>query len=298
MKVVLCGSNGFIGTSICERLVKRSDVSLIVPTRNLCDPEYAREVTIGADVVIQAAARTTGVKDVKERPYIHTTDNAVMNSYLLRASYENSVKHFIFFSSSTIYRSSDVPVKEDAWDGNPEPCYFASAWTKMYIEKMCEFYSSLGRTKHTVLRPSNVYGPHDKFDLERSHVMGATITKILTNTDGKITIWGDGKAERDLIYVDDVVDAIEAVMEKQTKPFACYNIGTGIKTSVSDLMRGIILLSGKDIRTAYDTSKPSVDTRLALNCFKALEELGWEAKTDLETGITKTMEWWRSKYGR
>ena len=89
------------------------------------------------------------------------------------------------------------------------PNYFGIGWTKLYIEKMCEFFSRLGVTKHTVIRHTNVFGPHDKFDLERSHVFGATVTKAMTSTTGAITVWGTGEEARDLIYVDDLVRFVE-----------------------------------------------------------------------------------------
>ena len=80
--------------------------------------------------------------------------------------------------------------------------------TKVYVEKMCEFFSRLGKTKHTVLRHSNMYGPHDKYDLEKSHVFGATVTKVMNSTDGKVNVWGTGEEKRDLLYVGDLVDFI------------------------------------------------------------------------------------------
>ena len=308
MRVLLTGASGFIGKNIANRLSARHDVKLygVGHTKwpspkgikaDLRNSDDVKNLVSGRDVVIHAAAVTTGAKDVIERPYVHTTDNAIMSSLLLRAAYEAGVKHFIFFGSTTVYRSSEAPVKESDWDGNaaPEPNYFASAWTKIYVEKMCEFYASLGRTNHTVLRNANVYGPHDKFDLERSHVFGATVTKVMTAPEGgQITVWGDGSAKRDLLYVDDLVDAVEAAMEKQTSNYACYNIGSGSMISVDGLVGKIVDASGRKLSIVHDTSKPSINTALCLDCTKAHQELGWYPKTSLNEGIQKTIEWWKA----
>ena len=152
------------------------------------------------------AAVTSGAKDIIERPYIHVTDNAIMNSLLLQSAFENNVSHFIFPSCTVMYQSSNRPLKETDFDANKGLVshYFGVGWTKVYIEKMCEFFSRLGKTKYTVFRHSNVFGPYDKFDLEKSHVFGATLTKIMT-LEEKIVVWGDGTEKRDLIYVEDLI---------------------------------------------------------------------------------------------
>ncbi|HLI20074.1 MAG TPA: NAD-dependent epimerase/dehydratase family protein, partial [Stellaceae bacterium] len=218
-KILICGATGFIGRNLTEHFAALGDwdVHALRWTRDeyacpgvtwhradLRRVEDVERVVAGCDVIIQAAATTSGAKDILTRPYIHTTDNAVMNSLLLRAAYEAKVRHFVFFSCSIMYPSREKPLAEDDWDaGVPlAPNYFAAGWSKIYIEKMCEFYSRLGVTRHTVIRHSNIYGPYDKFDLERSHVFGATVTKVMTAEDGAIQVWGSGEEARDLLYVD------------------------------------------------------------------------------------------------
>ena len=162
------------------------------------------------DVLLQFAATTSGAKDIIERPYIHVTDNAVINSYLLRECFESKVRHFIF-PSCTVMLSSTENQKEFDWDPNNQIFgnYFGVGNTKIYIEKMCEFYSSLG-LKTTALRHSNVYGKYDKFDLLKSHVLGATIRKVINAKENEVLeVWGSGKAKRDFIFVDDLVDIVE-----------------------------------------------------------------------------------------
>ena len=312
-RVLVCGATGFIGANVTQRLANRADLEVhavrmtrpAYPCNNviwhqadLRDAEKLSGLMANMDVVIQAAATTSGSKDAVTRPFIHVTDNAVMSSNLLRAAYEQGVKHFIFFSCTLMYKSSDVPLGETDFDANSEihPRYFGAGWTKVYLEKMCEFFSRIGSTKHTVIRHSNIYGPHDKFDLERSHVFGATVTKVMTAND-KITVWGSGEEARDLLYVDDLVDFIELAMDKQTAPYGLYNVGAGHAITIKDLVGRIVAASGKNLRIEHDLSQPTIKTSLALDCSKAKAELGWQSKTDLGAGIAKTIAWWRDNRG-
>jgi nucleoside-diphosphate-sugar epimerase len=249
------------------------------------------------DIIIQAAATTSGAKDIVNRPYIHVTDNAVMNSILFRSAYKHNISHVVFFSCTVMHQSSSIPLKETDFDANKEmhPNYFGVGWTKVYIEKMCKFYSRMGNTKYTAIRHSNIYGPYDKFDLERSHVFGATITKVMTAKDnGKIIVWGGGKEERDLLYIDDLVDFVDLVIKEQKNKFELYNLGCGSSISVTHLIKKIINCSGKNINIEYDLSKPTIKTKLCLDITKAKETLGWSPKTSLDEGISKTIEWYKS----
>lgn len=247
----------------------------------------------GQDVVLQAAATTSGAKDILTTPTIHVTDNAVMNALLFRAAHERGVGHVVFFSCTVMYPQLSRPVREEDFDGRITDNYFASGWTKAYNEKMAEFYSRLGRTKYTVVRHSNVYGPHDKYDLERSHVTGATITKVMTATGGAITVWGNGSEARDLLYVDDLVDFVGLALRRQKDPFTLVNVGLGRSVSVRKLVETAIAVSGRKLRLEFDRSKPTIAFSLALDCSRAKELFGWRPKTFLERGLRKTVAWYR-----
>jgi len=312
-KVLVCGATGFIGRNIAESFAKRDEFEVhgtYLNSEPLDNPrikmvqvdltnkeDVNRVLKGGVDMIIQAAATTSGAKDIVTKPYCHVTDNAVMNSLLFRAAYEYEVAHVVFFSCATMYQSSDTPVKETDFDANEEmyPSYFGVGWTKVYIEKMCEFYSRIGNTKYAVIRHSNIYGPYDKFDLEKSHVFGATMTKVMTAEDGgKIVVWGTGEEERDLLYISDLVDFVERAVDRQESKFELYNVGYGSSISVSNLVKKIIACSGKDIKIEYDQSKPSIKTKLCLDITKAKNSLGWIPKVSLDEGIRKTMEWYKS----
>jgi GDP-L-fucose synthase len=313
-KVLILGASGFIGRNLAEYFATRSDyevygtyfsskpficndISMI--RADLTRREEMDAVLTGMDVVIQAAAVTSGSKDIQTRPYIHITDNALMNSLLFRAAFEQEIPHVLLLSCSIMYQSSDVPVRESDFDAGQEmfPSYFGGGWNKIYFEKMCEFFSRLGKNRYTVIRHSNIYGPWDKYDLERSHVFGATVTKVMTSPkNGTITVWGSGEEGRDLLYVDDLVSFINSAINGQMVPFEMYNVGSGIAVSVSDLVQKIIDLSGKKLSIIHDKTKPTIKTSLSLDCSKAYRDLGWKPKITLDEGIRRTLAWYQEHY--
>lgn len=308
-RLLICGATGFIGRNLAERLVTRDDFKVMGVWHrrepfelsgldwiqaDLTDPAQVKQAVQGADIVIQAAATTSGAKEIVGRPQSHVTDNAVMNSLLLREAFEAGVGHTLFFSCSIMYPSRATPLAEtDFAEREIHPRYFGAAWTKVYVEKLCEFYAGLGGGKFTVVRHSNVYGPHDKFDLDRSHVTGATITKVMTARDGRLAVWGDGEETRDLIYVDDLVDFVEAALARQPHAFGLYNCGGGAAVSVRDLVQTVMRLARRELAVDYDPGRPTIKTRIVLDSSKALLELGWRPATPLESGLAQTIDWWR-----
>lgn len=308
-KILICGSTGFIGKNLAKCFAEKDEYEVYGTYLNsnpfenskvkfvkadLTNNEDVHKVVEGMDVIIQAAATTSGAKDIVTKPYYHVTDNAVMNSLIFRAAFEQKISNVVFFSCTVMYSSSDRPLKETDFDANQElyHSYFGIGWTKVYIEKMSEFYSRIGNAKYTVIRHSNIYGPHDKFDLERSHVFGATMTKVMTTNNGKIVVWGTGEEERDLLYISDLVAFVELVVAKQKSKYELYNVGCGSSVSVNDLIKKIIIHSGRDIRIEHDLSKPHLKTKLCLDTMKAKKSLGWIPKVSLDEGIQKTMEWY------
>jgi len=307
-KLLLCGATGFIGRNLLAHFAAQSNkaITAVWHKRPPCeapenvtwvqadlrDPAQVERLVPGHDQIIQAAATTSGAKDIVTTPHIHVTDNAVMNSYLLRAAYDASIQHFVFFSCSVMYPSSQNPVSEMGFTGEIEPRYQGAAWTKLYIERMCEFYAGLGNTKHTVIRHSNIYGPHDKFDLVRSHVFGASLSKAMT-AKTSIDIWGTGEEKRDLLYVGDLVRFVDAALELQSRAFGLYNCGAGMSISVKDLVQKIVIASGNNLVLEHDLSQPSIPFSLALDCSKAKQDLGWVPEIGLDEGIRQTVDWWR-----
>jgi len=309
-RILICGATGFIGKNLLDFYNKenyniRAAHFKRPPVKgyenvewvkcDLRDAAQVKSVLSGVDIVMQFAATTTGAKDIISKPYIHVTDNVVMNSLLLREALEQGVEHFIFPSCTIMYQKSETALKESDFHASDEmlPFYFGAGHTKVYLENMCKFFAGFKKTKHTVIRHSNVYGPHDKYDLEKSHVTGATITKVITSKDGKVNVWGTGEEARDLLYIEDLIDFIDIAINKQNSYYELFNVGLGEKIKIKDLVKKIIDCSGRKLEMIHDLSKPTIPTSLYLDCSKAKEQLGWSPKHTLEEGIHKTLAWCR-----
>lgn len=317
-KVLICGATGFIGRNLINYFEQLQSYEVHAAALNrtlegfpkerfhitdLTNKEQVNKLFRDNkfDIVLQVAASTSGSKDIVSKPYIHVTDNAVMNALILQACYDYNVDKFLFTSCGVMYNPDRSPVTEKDYHIEEDifPKYFGVGWTKVYVEKLCKFYAGLGKTKHTVMRLSNAYGPHDKYDLEKSHFFGATITKVMNSSDGdEMVVWGDGSTERDLLHVEDVVDFIHRAVENQDEPYKLYNVGCGQSFSVKEVVEKIIKLSGKDIKIKFDLTKPSINTKLALLSNKAESELGWKPTNTLEEGILKTLDWYKNVFNQ
>jgi nucleoside-diphosphate-sugar epimerase len=309
-RVAICGATGFIGRNLAERFARDPNYQVTAVFNrkppfdlagvkwiqaNLTRQEDVLRVLTGQDVILQAAAMTSGIHTTFSKPSQVIVDNAVMNSYIFAAAHELNAQQVVFPSCTIMLGSSAAPQRESDYDPSipPLPVYEGPAYTKLYLEHLAQFYARVGRTKFTVFRHSNVYGPHDKFDLKTSHVFGATITKVLSAADSRIEVWGTGEEGRDLLHIDDLVEAFVAAVERQTEKFSLYNIGSGDQIAISDLVRKVIDLAGRDLRICYDETKPTIKTSVSLDCTKAKAELGWQPKIGIDEGIRRTLAWWR-----
>jgi len=310
--ILICGATGFIGRNLLEFYYTQNKYKIRATYFNstplegydsvewvhcdLRDPIQVKNILNGIDIILQFAATTSGAKDIINKPYIHVTDNIVMNSLLLREAFEQSIEHFVFPSCTIMYQRSDNAIKESDFNPSEEilPFYFGAGYTKVYLEKMCEFFSRFKKTKHTVIRHSNIYGPHDKFDLEKSHVFGATVTKVMTSQNGEVKVWGTGEEARDLLYIKDLIDFIDISLNQQTTYYELVNVGLGQGIKVKDLVQKIITHSDRDLTISYDLSKPSLPTSLFLDCSKVKKIFNWEPKYTLDEGIIETLNWYKN----
>jgi GDP-L-fucose synthase len=317
-KILICGATGFLGRNLVNYFENIDDyevhaVALRRKIDNFPDERFHQADLTNKeqvsmlfsqnkfDIVLQTAASTSGSKDIIEKPYIHVTDNAVMNALILQACYDYDVGHILFTSCGVMYNPERSPVTEKDYHIEEDifPKYFGVGWTKVYIEKLCKFYSDLGKTKHTIMRLSNAYGPYDKYDLEKSHFFGATITKVMNcKEQDEIIVWGDGTTERDLLYVDDVVEFIHNAIENQSESYELFNVGYGKSFSVKEIVEKIIKISKKDVSIIHDLSKPSINTKLALKSDKASEYFGWYPRNTIEEGIKKTLQWYKENVSK
>ena len=313
--ILILGGTGFIGRNLVEKFSLNEKFKVVATNFSKNPPNIDNVTWIHADltkkddvdkvfhaqsnydVVIQAAASTSGIMDTFNRPDFHVTDNAIMNSLILRAINNLSVEHFIFFSCTTMLQSSLEPQDENQFTGSVDPVdkYFGVGWTKVYVEKLCKFYSRIGKTKFSIIRHSNVYGPWDRNQLHNSHVCGSTITKVLTGSN-EIEIWGSGQEKRDLIYVLDLIELVDLMISNQTSEYCLVNAGGENLISITDLTKLVIQLADNPMNIKYNSSKPTIDFSVTLDNSLAKKLFGWTPKTQLNEGLTKTIKFWRENY--
>ena len=305
-KIMILGATGFIGKNIALYFSKKFKIKATynkkVPFKNSnirwikCDLKSTKQINNlfnNIDIVINAAAVTSGVKDIIDRPHIHVNDNALMNINILKEIFRsNNIKHYIFFSCTVMYQSSIGKQDEQKFNYQIIDKYFGVGWTKVYIEKLCKFYSNFLNTKFTMIRHSNIYGPYDKFDLEKSHVLGATISKVM-KAEKEITIWGRGNEIRDFLYISDLIRFVELVIKKQKKKYEIYNCGSETGIKILDLAKLIIKITGRSIKIKRNVTAPTIKFNLVVDCKKAKKEIGWKSKVSLSEGIKKTLIWWK-----
>jgi GDP-L-fucose synthase len=227
-------------------------------------------------------------------PLAHVTPNVAMNNFLIDSAYRNKVSKYIFISSNTVYPpKGDVPVAEtDFLYDEPYPVYFPVGWMKRYAEVQCELYAKYLPNPMTtvVIRPANLFGPHDKYDFAKCHVTPATIRKVADNLN-PIPVWGDGTELRDLLYIDDFVEALQLVIEKQ-ETYDVFNIGCNNVYSVNDVLFTMKQLVDNNNPIEYVTGKPSMIPTRKIDSTKIERVLGWTAKTPLHVGLKKAHDWY------
>jgi len=265
---------------------------------DLTDPNAGRALMADADGVIHCAANTAGAAVMTKTPLAHVNPNVFMNAGLLAAAHESGVKRFLFVSSGAAYPDlGDRPlVEDDMFAGDPPDVYFPVGWMKRYSEVLCRTYAEkIAPAMPTVIvRPSNVYGPGDKFDFGKSHVTAALIRRVIERHD-PMTVWGDGKDERDLIFVDDFVDGLVAAFLRPAQHLV-VNIASGKTVSVRGILETAMDVDGfTDATVTYDESKPRTIRARQFSTERAASLLGFRARTPLREGIARTIDWYRAE---
>ncbi len=309
-KVLVTGGTGFVGANLVERLKELGAIITVTCHKHfpklingdinyfradLTDKIYVRRVMEGQDYVFMCAANTSGAAVIEKTPLAHVTPNVIMNTLALEAAYLAGVKKFLFISSNTVYPVSRLHVKEEQMmSGPPYEKYFGVAWMKRFTEILCEVYSTKIKEpmQTVVVRPANIYGEHDDFEWETSHVVPALIRKVVERHD-PVEVWGDGSDIKDLIYVKDFVDGALLAMEKLTD-FLPINIATGRGVTLKGVLRTILEIDGyKDARIVYDASKPTMIPKRLISTLRAEKLLGFKARTSLKEGLLRTIKWYR-----
>ena len=310
-KILVVGGAGFVGTNLIKKLINigvthiRATVHKKKPFINNKHIEYIKcdltikddceKITDGVDYVFMCAANTSGAAIMAKTPLVHVTPNVLMNALMLEAAYEAKVKKFLWLSSNTVYPATEHPVKEDEMmSGDLFDKYFCVGWMKRFTEILCQMYATKIKNPMNiiVIRPANIYGPHDDFEWETSHVIPALIRKVVERHQ-PIEVWGDGTDIKDLIYIDDFIEGILMAMEQMQK-FDPVNIGTGRSVSIKEAL-GIMIKADnfREAKIVFNASRPTMIPKRLIDVSKAKKLLGFQAKTSFESGIKKTIEWYK-----
>jgi GDP-L-fucose synthase len=250
-----------------------------------------------SDVIINLAARVGGIGFNRKYPGTLFYDNIMMGAQLIEAARLKAVKKFVEIGTVCAYpKHTPTPFKEeDLWNGYPEETNAPYGIAKKALLVMSQAYRKQYGMNIIYLLPVNLYGPKDNFDLESSHVIPALIrkfTEAVERLEKRVVVWGTGNASREFLYVEDAAEGILAAAEKYDKPDP-VNLGTGQEITIKKLANLIAQLTGFKGQIIWDTTKPDGQPRRCLDTSKAKKEFDFAAKTDLTTGIQKTIEWYK-----
>ena len=291
-KIFVAGHKGLVGSSLVRRLKLFGYKNIITKPKKELDLRNQSNVNnffkkYKPDAVINAAATVGGIYANNKFRADFIFDNLSIQTNIIHASYLSKVKSLIFLGSSCIYpRNCKQPIKETyLLNGKLEKTNEPYAIAKIAGVKMCESYNAQYKTNFKCLMPCNTYGPNDNYDLLTSHFYPALIKKILIakkKNNKKIIIWGNGKAKRELIYVDDVADACIFFLKKKTKE-SLINIGSGKEKSIEQYAKYLIKKFGLNLKISYDRSKLNGTPRKILNSSLA-RKYGWKPKINIDKG--------------
>ena len=247
-------------------------------------------------IVIIAAAKVGGIKANNLLRADFIRENIQIQTNLIHGCHVNNINNIIFLGSSCVYpKLNKLPIKESyLLNGKLENTNEPYAIAKIAGIKMCESYNRQYKTNYRCLMPTNTFGPNDNYDSLNSHFFPALIKKIhnvKTNNKKELELWGNGKAKREVIYVDDIADACVYFMKKKIH-HTVLNIGSGkdftIKEYVDIILKNIV--PNRNIKIKYDLSKPNGTPRKVLNVNLA-SKYGWKSRTKLRDAILKTYKY-------
>jgi GDP-L-fucose synthase len=303
-KIYIAGHRGMVGSAICRQLEKEGYKNLIGRGSKELDLRNQHSVkdffdTEKPDVVIDAAARVGGILANSTYPYQFLMENLQIQNNLIDASLNSDVNKFIFLGSSCIYpKFAPQPLKEEyLLTGSLEPTNDAYALAKIAGVKTCEAIRKQFNKDYVSLMPTNLYGTHDNFDLETSHVLPAMIRKFhdaKLNNHAPVVLWGSGTPLREFLFVDDMASSVIFALEN-ILPEHLYNVGTGVDLSIQQLAQTIQYIVGHKGEVIWDSTKPDGTPRKLMDVSK-MNALGWKHQIELEDGIKLTYDWFLSNH--
>jgi GDP-L-fucose synthase len=246
------------------------------------------------EVIIDTAARVGGILANNDYPYQFIMENMQIQNNLIDSALKSGVEKFIFLGSSCIYpKLAPQPLKEKyLLTGTLEPTNEWYAIAKITGVKACEAIRKQFGKDYVSLMPTNLYGTHDNFDLNTSHVLPAMMRKFheaKENNHAPVTLWGSGTPMREFLFVDDMAAAVVFALENKL-PDYLYNVGTGEDLTIKQLAETIQKITGHQGEIIWDASKPDGTPRKLMDMSK-IHALGWKHQVQLEEGIQKTYQW-------
>nr|WP_317125438.1 GDP-L-fucose synthase [Flavobacterium aquicola] len=297
--IYIAGHNGMVGSSIWRTLTAKGYTNLIGATSKEVDlrkqkavRDYIRKTK--PDVIIDAAAKVGGILANNNFPFQFLMENMQIQNNLINEAHRLGVDKFIFLGSSCIYpKLAPQPLKEEyLLTASLEPTNEWYALAKITGVKLCEAIRRQFDKDFVSLMPTNLYGTHDNFDLNSSHVLPAMIRKFheaKENNNAVVVLWGTGTPMREFLFVDDMAEAVVFALENEL-PDNLYNIGTGKDLTIKDLALTIQKIVGHTGDIIWDDTKPDGTPRKLMDVSK-MNEIGWKHQVDLEEGIQKTYTW-------
>ncbi len=313
--IFVAGHRGMVGSAIVRQLQARGGGEIMTRTHaelDLTDQTAVRRFfeNESIDQVYLAAAKVGGIHANNTFPAEFIYENLMIECNVVHAAHLAGVQKLLFLGSSCIYpRSVPQPMREDALlTGVLEPTNEPYAIAKIAGIKLCESYNrQYGRDYRSVM-PTNLYGPHDNFHAENSHVIPALIRRFheaVHSGATEVTVWGSGRPMREFLHVDDMAAASVFVMNldegtyrANTQPMLSHvNVGTGVDCSIRELAETLARVTGFSGRLVFDASKPDGTPRKLMDVSR-LEALGWRASIDLETGLRDAYAWFVANQDR
>ena len=299
---VVTGGAGFLGRAVTSMLDELG-AEVRVPRSaeyDLRDPGAARAAVEGADVVIHLAASVGGIGFNREHPAPLVYDNMMMAGNVWEQSRQAGVRKLVAACTVCAYpKVLPTPFSEDdLWNGYPEETNAPYGLAKKMMLVLSDTYRRQYGFDSCAPIVANLYGPHDNFDLESSHVIAAMIRKFVEAKDRgeeSVTLWGTGKPSREFLYVEDAARGLLLATERldTSEP---VNIGTGTETRIRDLADTIVGLVGYEAEVVWDSSRPDGQPTRYLDVSRARELLGFEAQVPLEEGLRRTIESFRREH--
>lgn len=298
-RIYIAGHNGMVGSAIWRTLTTKGYTNLIGASSKELDLRKQKEVSdfirkTKPDVIIDAAAKVGGILANNDFPYQFLMENMQIQNNLINEAHRLCVDKFIFLGSSCIYpKLAPQPLKEEyLLTASLESTNEWYALAKITGVKACEAIRKQFEKDFVSLMPTNLYGTHDNFDLNSSHVLPAMIRKFheaKQNNNAVVVLWGTGTPMREFLFVDDMAAAVVFALENQL-PDYLYNVGTGEDLTINELATTIQKIVGHSGDIIWDDTKPDGTPRKLMDVSK-MNKIGWKHQVNLEEGIQKTYNW-------